>query len=548
MPWLNVDGFQISARLGSQRTQHGQTGQLTAAFSGKLRSTVRNAPTSWPVVTSPLSQSDALVLLSLISSGRKVKVYGDLMNRPSVSDRIDCFLEPGGAGWNKYADGTRGALSFTVREAAPSGLVFRYVAGYGGLNFARGDQNATYRDEDGVLQTVAADAEIRDGAYFLNPVTGLYERSLLTEVGRTNEFTQSEDLTHADWTAVGLSTRTANQATGPDGTVTLDELVEDSGNSGHRVYQTPTLTADGDYAISAWFMANTRTWGLLWMAEVGGTSTNYVRAWFNLSTGAIGTTAAGGTGALGFATIEDWTDVAPGLYRCTLTGSVGNSVTSIVGSVSMASADNTLTYTGDGSSSLYAGFAQIEDGPVATSYVPTTTAAISRADEYGYWDLATVAPAFSKPTAGVIYWKWIAQYDDDGGLTNPNVWHIGDNGGGTPRMRLFQNGTGFSFYHNNGTTNNSDSVTASTNAGDLVEAFVALNASGGGTLGVSVNEGAVASQSLTATALASAWAGTLLYAGNHPSWDSVVATLAAKIMLGIPSGDDDFVMSFMRHA
>src|SRR5690606_22335454 len=44
----------------------------------------------------------------------------------------------------------------------------------------------------------------------------------LGEGSRTNAFTQSGDLTHANWTASGLASRTANQVTGPFGTLTLD--------------------------------------------------------------------------------------------------------------------------------------------------------------------------------------------------------------------------------------------------------------------------------------------------------------------------------------
>ena len=54
------------------------------------------------------------------------------------------------------------------------------------------------------------------------------------------------------------------------------------------------LTADADYALSIFAIANTRTWLRLRLAEAAVPGTNYAHAYFNLSTGVVGTSGAAG--------------------------------------------------------------------------------------------------------------------------------------------------------------------------------------------------------------------------------------------------------------
>ena len=282
--------------------------------------------------------------------------------------------------------------------------LFYYRAGneLPGATFARSGAIGSYVDESGVLQNEGA-ANIRRVSFVDDDGDGVLDTlEELIEDAATNEFTQSEDLTHADWAATGLSARTADQALGPENALALDELVEDSGNSTHRATQTVTMTADASYALSAWMMANTRDYGVLWFGENGALGTNYVRGFFNLTDGTVEGTAEAGTGSHIRSYVEDWTWLVPGLYRCVVVGSVGNSATSIDAAAAMSSNGSNLSYTGDGSSSIYVGYLQIEDenSGAASSYIPTTTAAASRGAESLTADIGFV------PQDLTLYSEW----------------------------------------------------------------------------------------------------------------------------------------------
>lgn len=196
------------------------------------------------------------------------------------------------------------------------------------------------------------------------------------ELARTNELVRSEALDNASWTK-SASSVTVDQATGPDGVASLDEIVESGTTAIHSVEQAVTgLTADAPFALSGFFRANTRSWVRLLMYETA-TPANVVNAWFNLTTGVVGTTGASGTGALVRAYVER--DYVTGLYRPVLVGTIGNSATAVTASIRMATGDAIGSYAGDGSSSIYGGYVQMEDNATsASSYIATTTAAAPR--------------------------------------------------------------------------------------------------------------------------------------------------------------------------
>jgi hypothetical protein len=239
-----------------------------------------------------------------------------------------------------------------------------------GMVFTRSGTVGPYVGENGLLQNEATPNVFRTDWLHGEPAT-------LLEGEGQNEFTRSEELDHSDWAKAAASV-TANQAVGPDGVASLDEIIEDGTNASHLVQQGATLTADVDCAWSGFFRANTRAWVLLQMQESGAGGNN-VRGWFNLDTGAVGNTDANGTGAFTRAYVEDY---GGGLYRCVLVGSVGNSATSILANARLATGDSISLYQGDGSSSIYGGYMQMEDdAPVASSYIKTTAAAASRGVE-----------------------------------------------------------------------------------------------------------------------------------------------------------------------
>ena len=211
---------------------------------------------------------------------------------------------------------------------------------------------ATFVGSDGLIQSAA----INSARFDHDPVT-LACRGLLIEESRTNLILQSEDF-GTSWSAIS-ATVSVNATTSPNGTVTGDKLIINSGVTTGRISQNTTLT--GSHTFSAFLKASEWSWAFITpSAAVGG-------VWFNLSNGTIGTQQAGCVGSI--------VSYGNGWYRCsvTLTGTGVLSTTRIV----PTNADNTNT-AGDGTSGIFAWGAQLEAGSFPTSYIPTTTASVVR--------------------------------------------------------------------------------------------------------------------------------------------------------------------------
>ena len=181
----------------------------------------------------------------------------------------------------------------------------------------------------------------------------------LIEKVRTNLILQSNTFSNASWSNIG-SSETSGQA-GYDGTNNAWSLVEDSSTGLHTLVQVPSTF--GSTTLSVYAKAGTRNWIFL----RGVQSSSNVRAWFNLSTGTIGTVEANGT-----AKIES---VGNGWYRCSL--AVSNFQSGFEAYVGISSADNTPTYAGNGTGNILIQNFQYEVGDIATDYIATTSAAVS---------------------------------------------------------------------------------------------------------------------------------------------------------------------------
>lgn len=198
-----------------------------------------------------------------------------------------------------------------------------------------------------------------------NPTT-FESLGLLIEESRTNLLTYSEQFDNAAWSKSN-ATITANTIVSPDGALTGDKLVEDTANSTHFVQRNATVTfTAAAHTWSVYLKAGERTWARLTMLD-GATTFG---AYFNLSTGAIGATAAGTTATA--------TPVGNGWYRCSVTATTAATASGSARIIA-ANADSGQTYTGDGYSGIYIWGAQLEVGAFATSYIPTVASQVTRA-------------------------------------------------------------------------------------------------------------------------------------------------------------------------
>jgi len=252
------------------------------------------------------------------------------------------------------------------------------------ITFTRAS-GGTYFDATGRLQTATNDVPRFD----YNPST-LAAQGLLIEESRTNLLTRSEEFNDAAWTKTNSSI-TANAATSPSGTVTADKLIEALDvNLVHQTTQSSvTIVSLGAYTASCYVKADTRTRVRIGFLVAG---TSGVTADANLTAGTITAASAFGGGSAVGSSIQA---INNGWYRITVSGT-GAAGTSGECRLELLDASGNRQYNGDGTSGLFIWGAQLEAGAFPTSYIPTTTTALTRAADVA--SVNTLSPWFNAST------------------------------------------------------------------------------------------------------------------------------------------------------
>jgi hypothetical protein len=212
-----------------------------------------------------------------------------------------------------------------------------------------------------VLQTAATDVPRFDH----NPTTG-ESLGLLVEEQRTNLLLRSEEFDNAYWTKPNSST-TQDAIAAPNGTITAEKLLTDTTSGIHAVRRDETVLASTNYTLS--FYAKAAEYTFLYINH-GHTLVAGYLTFFDLSTGTVGTNAAGNTASI--------QSVGNGWYRCSVTRTTAASQTSLSARAGACQSDNVDSFVGDTASGIYLWGAQLEAGSFPTSYIPTTTAAVTR--------------------------------------------------------------------------------------------------------------------------------------------------------------------------
>ena len=191
-----------------------------------------------------------------------------------------------------------------------------------------------------------------------NPTTG-ESLGLLVEEARTNLSQQSDNFADVYWAKTDC-TITSNESTAPDGTLTAD-LWTNTATPG--VVQN-NLTKDAavrTYTGSLWVKSNVTVFTL---SIDAGTTANRGRVVFNLSNGTLTSTLNDGAFTNTSGTITAYAD---NWYRLTVTTTTSTG-TSIRLRAFFSNVGATARIWG----------AQVEEGAFATSYIPTTTATVTR--------------------------------------------------------------------------------------------------------------------------------------------------------------------------
>jgi hypothetical protein len=286
------------------------------------------------------------------------------------------------------------------------------------IAITRANATATRVNSNGLIEVVAADTPRFD----YNPIT-LACRGLLVEELRQNLFLNSEDFAAAYWVKYNFGSVTGNQAIAPDGTNTADLLTWTSATASGIYRSIATGTDRPTMSVFAKYVSGDPV--IILQDDTGG---KFGR--FNLSTGVT----AGNTGLSAIRMVN----YGSGWYRCEITF--------------INPPSNIKFICGNGTAgSAYIWGAQLELGAFATSYIPTTTTAVTRNADVATITGTSFSDFWQASKGGVLVRArpgtvsgtrpWV-QFDDNtadniialrGNTTNPELYIVD---GGTPQAQI----------------------------------------------------------------------------------------------------------------
>jgi hypothetical protein len=307
------------------------------------------------------------------------------------------------------------------------------------VTFTRSGATATRVNSSGYIESVAADT-----ARFDFSSVALVCKGLLIEEARQNLLTYSNDFNTAPWSLV-RSNLTPNVVgvTSPDGAQNADKLYEDStASSSHYITRSSfSVSTSTAYTVTVYAKAAERNF--IALTTYGSSYSNVVaRAFFNLSNG---TTSSVGSGVT--ATISAEKD---GWYRCSYTRTTTATGT-LFFEFSVCQSGSSVISNGNGASGLYIYGAQLEAGAFATSYIPTTTTALTRNADVAtitgtnfsdFWQAGKGGASVLATPSTVSGIRPLVQFDDNtaneiialrGSAANPELQIVD---GGAPQVQL----------------------------------------------------------------------------------------------------------------
>lgn len=220
---------------------------------------------------------------------------------------------------------------------------------------------------DGSSATANNSARYQWGAQVNQGTLQDYSRTVASpRQGSQNMLLRSEEMDNASWLKTD-TTITADATVSPDGLTTADLLTEGSAGTG-QIYQTVTVEPQKAYTASLYLKYGNHDWVKIQFYEAD--SSNQARVWVNLTTGALGTSDATGTGVVNLGTTI--TNVGNGWYRVTISATFTN--TNIALYITSATTNSGSTRVNNGT--RYQWGAQVNQRSVAAAYqktVATTT-------------------------------------------------------------------------------------------------------------------------------------------------------------------------------
>lgn len=217
---------------------------------------------------------------------------------------------------------------------------------------------ATYFDKFGVMQTAGVNQPRID----FDPITGEC-KGLLIEESRQNLALNSEVITASTGTLL-----VANSTIAPDDTSSADLIYESTAGGEHYAGdRSIAVTAGSVYTLSVFAKLGIGSTRRAYLRYAGAGSAGFVFDFVNEVMTDISATNM---------VSKSFQKLKNGWYRLTLTVQAA-STTNAIFRLQLANGTASV-YTGDGTSGVYFWGAQFEQGSFPTSYIPTTSSAVTR--------------------------------------------------------------------------------------------------------------------------------------------------------------------------
>jgi hypothetical protein len=231
-----------------------------------------------------------------------------------------------------------------------------------------GATNGTFVNRAGLIERATTDQPRFDHGPVSRQSLGL-----LVEDERTNLLLRSEEF-QTTWGAT-LSTVSTDTTTAPNGAATADSLIVNNTITIINAHISQDVTKPAaalTYSVSVYAKANQYNRITVICHDTGALS-NRAIATVDLSNGTF-VTSPSAVGTFSNATQGTIVDVGSGWYRIGFTFTTSTET----GIRTRLSARDSSATTGDGTSGIYIWGAQLEAGAFPTSYIPTTTTALTR--------------------------------------------------------------------------------------------------------------------------------------------------------------------------